>query len=357
MALGVSFLRARPTGEAAPRRNQPRRKAHLAARFLAALSLVPAGSALAVLPGGAAASAAPSIKITQFATQNEVLAAVARAQSLTKPPANVKPSMSALANDQDFGLKDAYATCPGPTTFQASEDIAKCTFGDTSSKYTVVLTGDSRAQMWFDTLDSITAAAGLKLVLLAKSGCPSPPGNYPLNNNGNLSASPWPACSKWHNFVNREIRSLKAVLVVISCSDILQSQTKLNALPNATIEQAFTKLFKSIPKSTKVAVLGGYPNGGEANPTLCLSKAPSNISTCDYTENPYVVSVNQVEQQAATAAGATYINETDWLCAKTCPAVIAGIIPYTIDGYHIDDTYAHYLTGALWAALKPDMAH
>ena len=38
-----------------------------------------------------------------------------------------------------------------------------------------------------------------------------------------------------------------------------------------------------------------------------------------------------------------------------CPAVIARIIPYTIDSYHIDGTYCHYLTGVLWEALAPDL--
>jgi hypothetical protein len=318
--------------------------------FLASSSIVP----LAVTGRASAASSVP-IEISDFAAQQQVLAAVDKAQSLRNLPAHVVPSWSTLENGADFGLQGAVARCPGPTAFSSKEDISKCTFGDSTSKQTVMLTGDSRAQMWFDTLNAIAEATHVKLVLLAKTGCPSPPGNYPLNNNGNLTATRWPACTAWDRFVASTIKSLKPSLVIISCSDILLSASKLNALPNATISAAFTSLFRSIPKQTKFAVIGGFPDGGQANPTLCLSKGPNNISTCAYPESSYVIGVNDLVREATTATGGTYIDQTAWLCAKTCPAIIAGIIPYTIDSYHIDDAYAHYLTGVLWAALEHDL--
>ena len=68
-----------------------------------------------------------------------------------------------------------------------------------------------------------------------------------------------------------------------------------------------------------------------------------------------MIGVNDLVREATTATGGTYIDQRAWLCAKTCPAIIAGIIPYTIDSYHIDDAYAHYLTGVLWAALEHDL--
>ena len=250
-------------------------------------------------------------------------------------------------------MAGAVATCPGPGTFQSTEDIAKCTFGDVRATRALVLTGDSRAQMWFDTLDAIASAAHFKLVLMAKSGCPSPRGNYPLNNGGTVSAAPWPACRAWDDWVGHTLQVMRPALVVFSTGDILLTATTSGALPTPAISEAFVSLFKSVPKGTKFALVGGYPDGGEAKPTLCLSRSPGDVAKCAYSETPYVSGLNEVVKEDAVRAGGTYIDQTPWLCAKVCPAVIARIIPYTIDGYHIDATYCHYLTGVMWAALRP----
>jgi hypothetical protein len=77
------------------------------------------------------------------------------------------------------------------------------------------------------------------------------------------------------------------------------------------------------------------------------------LLSCSFTPSKDVNLNNGAAQSAATAAGAGFINQTPWLCASTCPAVIDGIIPYTIDGYHIDNTYTLHLVGVLWSALEP----
>jgi len=252
-------------------------------------------------------------------------------------------------------MSGAWATCPGPGTFQYKVDIARCTFGDVHAARSIVLTGDSRAQMWFDTLNAIASATHYKLVLLTKTGCPSPAGNYPLNNGGHLSAAPWPACKAWHNWVTATIESMSPAFVIFSSDDILQSVTLSGALPTPAISNAFVSLFKSVPKGTRFAMIGGFPDGGQAEPTLCLSKSPTDVRKCAYDESTYVRSLDDVVQKDTIEAGGTYVNETPWMCAKVCPAVIARIIPYTIDSYHIDGTYCRYLTGVLWAALAPDL--
>ena len=87
----------------------------------------------------------------------------------------------------------------------------------------------------------------MKLVLLAKTGCPSPPGNYPLNNNGNLTATRWPACTAWDRFVASTIKSLKPSLVIISCSDILLSASKLMPCPMPPYRRLSRHFFAASP--------------------------------------------------------------------------------------------------------------
>jgi hypothetical protein len=293
------------------------------------------------------------VRLSDYANTRAVEAAVKQAESLKTAPRDAVSQLEALAKYEDFGDQLASATCPGPSTFLGSEDVDRCSFGDLAAKRTLVLTGDSRAQMWFDTIDSIATANHLKLVLLAKSGCPSALGTYKVNNNGPLEPRPWQACAAWQKFVSSTIRALKPQLIIVSSSEQLQFTTGLASPQQETA--AYDGFFRTIHAPAKLAVLGGFPTPGPAEPTLCLSKGPKVISSCAFQESAATIAENGAIQRAAQSAGAAYINQTPWLCAKLCPALIAGIIPYTIDGYHIDDTYTHYLTGVLWAALEPEL--
>ena len=303
-------------------------------------------------PAFANATTVGPLKLSDFPTQQQVIAAVRKAESLTSPPADTQPSLQTLADGGDFG---GSPTCPGPTTFSATDNVAACTFGDVLARRTIVLTGDSRSQLWFETIDSIAIAVHMRLVLLAKYGCPSPLGTYAVNNNGVVKATPRQACTAWHSFVTSTIKSLKPSLVITASSDEVVLVSGL--APPTTVSDDFAAFFKTIPKRTKLAVLGGFPNPAqeEASPTICLSKSPSPVTHCAFHESPIVIAENNAVQQTTVQAGATYINQMRWLCASVCPAIIAGIIPYTVDGYHIDATYAHYLTGVLWADLEPDL--
>jgi hypothetical protein len=296
------------------------------------------------------------VRISQFANAATVEAAVRAAEKTVQPPAHVQPSLGALANGSDFG--DELATdCWGPGVNESRVNVKACTFGDTRARRTMVLTGDSRAQMWFDVIDSIAIASHLKLVFLAKSGCPSAIGTFRLNNNGALSGSPWPACTSWHRFVISTIGSLRPQIVITaSAEDLLLTSTESSGAAPANVEEAaLTAFLKAIPAGTKRIVLGGFPTPGAASPTLCLSKNPTAVNKCAFKPNAEVIAENAAVRTASERDHALYIDQEPWLCASDCPAIIAGIIPYTIDGYHMDGTYAHYLTGVLWASLGPDL--
>ncbi len=315
------------------------------------------GVALVMVCFGSSISSAqprpPSVRLSDYANARTVEAAVRQAESLISAPRDAVSQLEALAKYEDFGDQLASATCPGPSTFLGSEDVPRCTFGDLEAKRTLVLTGDSRAQMWFDTIDSIASANHLKLVFLAKSGCPSALGTYKVNNNGPLEPRPWQACAAWQKFVTSTIRALRPQVVIVSSSEQLEFTSGLASPQQETV--AYSTFFRTIHAPTKLAVLGGFPTPGPAEPTLCLSRGPKMMKSCAFQESPATVAANGAIQAAARGAGAAYINQTPWLCAMSCPALIAGIIPYTIDGYHIDDTYAHYLTGVLWTALEPEL--
>jgi SGNH domain (fused to AT3 domains) len=311
------------------------------------------------ITGNAGASSKPhgSVPlISQYPTLSQVTAQIMTAERTATAPASVRPSLSTLADGGDFGMQNA-GSCAAPGTNTASVNVKSCTFGDKSAKETVVLTGDSRAQMWLDAFETVATGAHFKLILLAKEGCPAPLATYRINNDGSFSNSPWTACTKWHSFVIKTIDALKPQAVVVSSEESLALADPVTYALPAAAEQDMLAFLKTIPAQSKAVVLGDFPEPGATDsPTLCLSKGPKSLLSCGFTPSQDVDLGNGAAQSAATADNAAFINQTPWLCAATCPAVIDGIIPYTIDGYHIDNTYTLHLIGVLWAVLEPYIA-
>jgi hypothetical protein len=298
--------------------------------------------------------AVPSGPLTpaKFASAAQVVAAVEAGLRQKTMASNVEPGMKWLAARQEYGNNEAVG-CQGARTYVSALSVGSCSFGDVSSSKVMVLEGDSRAQMWFDTIKMIATETHYKLVFLAKPGCPSAIGSFRLND-GRVETAPWPACTAWHNFVIQTIKTL-APRVVITASQLDLYLTGLTAPASVPTTKAdFAAFYRRIPSSAKLVVLGDFSEPVALNPTLCLSTSPSNIQTCTWTIPPDIAAGNAAVRAAARAAHALFIDEKPWLCAGSkCPPVINNVIPYTIDGYHLDRVYAKYLTGVLWTALAP----
>jgi hypothetical protein len=315
-------------------------------------------SSVSAQPAWAESSSNASTAVpSAFADQSQVEAAVKKAASLKSVQKNLVPPLQNLVSDDQAGT-DYLPQCQVPDTFASSEKVSSCTFGDTGSSRTIVLTGDSRAEMWFNTLNTIAIGSQLKLVLLTKSGCPAAIGSFRVNNNGTLSNSSWPACSAWHSFVIATIKALAPQAVIIATSVDLELKSSGSGLASPTLTEAdFAKFIGRLPIGPKVVVLGGFPSPGSSglSPTVCLSKGHASIQACSFKPNSDESHRNAALALAAQRNRASFINQSPWFCGRVCPPIIHGIVPYTIDAYHIDSYYTHYLTGVLWAALKPDL--
>ena len=301
------------------------------------------------------APAPVAMKLSQFATLGQVKLAVTTL-NITTPPSKTEPSLQILANGGDFGASGSIPSCPDVTVGMSSVNLNDCTFGDLNATKTMVLTGDSRAQMWFNAVNAIATANEYRLVYLAKSGCPVPTATYEINNNGSMTNTPWTACSNWHKFIAATIKSLAPQLVIVSSSAVMDLAAPAHVASPTEETADMLSFLHELRSSAKVVVLGGFPQPGAAlSPTLCLSRNPGDIAKCAYEPSPFVSQINSAIRQAARDAHVGYINQEPWLCKAVCPAVIANIIPYTVDGYHIDNTYTNFLTGVLWSSLKHDL--
>ncbi|HMC39407.1 MAG TPA: SGNH hydrolase domain-containing protein [Acidimicrobiales bacterium] len=292
------------------------------------------------------------VRWSEFATSAQVRLAVRAGLGITRLGSTAQPSLQLLAQRQEYGNNEATG-CKGTTTYEASLPVLQCTFGVPSSAKVMVLEGDSRAQMWFDTVNAIAKATGYRLVFLSKGGCPSADGSFRLND-GRWENAPWPACTAWHRFVVDTVRSLHPAVVITASQLMLYAAGTTAPLPPESAAADFAAFYHEISGPWHLVVIGGFPEPLALNPTLCLSQYPTDVERCTWVVPRWVDTGVAAVRSAAVSSGALYIDQRPWLCAgNRCPAVVAGIIPYTIDGYHIDRVYAKYLTGVLWSALAP----
>jgi hypothetical protein len=273
--------------------------------------------------------------------------------TVKKLPNSTVPAISTLLNNGDFGSPLDTTSCGYIKTNAWQENIAHCYYGDTKSKTTVALVGDSRASMYLQTFDQLGKLEHFKVLFIAKDGCPSPLGTYMTNNGGPVTPTPWTACSNFHTYAIANLKRIKPRVIVISSNSelVLANPDRLAAGPE--VQSDMTAFLSKLPASSRVIVLGGFPQPAPvANPTVCLSRHPSDVAACAFSPSKSTQTFNAAFSSAAKAEGDIFINQTPWYCTRMCPAVIGNYIPFTIDAYHADNTYLQFLIGVLWASIE-----
>ena len=91
---------------------------------------------------------------------------VASAPSIHSVPANLDPPLGVFV----FG----YPVSSGCGANSSQTSVPPCLFGDPHGTHTMVVVGDSHAQMWFYTINAIATKSHWRLWFLAKSACPDP---------------------------------------------------------------------------------------------------------------------------------------------------------------------------------------
>jgi len=274
--------------------------------------------------------------------------------SLRNLPSSLTPSLNELENNGDYGgsLLDS-SSCGSLGTNAWQENIAHCYFGDTKSKTTLALVGDSRASMYLDTFAKLGAIEHFRVLFIAKDGCPIPLGTYMTNNDGTLSDGVWTACSSFHSYLIAHLDKIKPRVIVVSSNTEIDLTNPVHYAQAPEIQTDMEALLSKLPRSSRVIVLGGFPQPAEvANPTVCLSRNPSNVSSCAFTPSSGTVSDNAAFATAAADERDVFVNQTPWFCTSTCPAVIGNYVPYTVDAYHADNTYLQFLIGVIWSSIR-----
>ena len=239
---------------------------------------------------------------------------------------------------------------PAPPCWPAigQSSIPACMFGDLNSSHTMVVYGDSHAGMWFDTLVLVANLIHWRLAYLGKGYCPANSLAYENPPGFGSSGGEYSVCDEWHSFALNRINQLHPDLVIVT-QEVRNKPDGKHYSP-AQWQQGLAKTISLIhvPKN-RIVVLGNVPVLPSSGPE-CLSQHPDDVQACSGPVVTFFTARNQAEKQAASEAGAHYVDVTPWFCSSTCTAVIGDYEVYWDDA-HITSTYADYLAGVLATSL------
>lgn len=273
----------------------------------------------------------------------QVLAAVRAAQHLQRVP---KSLYSRLVNP-DVAGPQIYFDCIAVNNPAGADLFGNCAYGDPNGKKLMVIYGDSHAAMWAAALEDVAIRTGWKLKVFEFGGCPVPD----LNFYSYQTNAPFTACKLYHKTAVAAIRALHPSLVLVT--SISNQEVGKDVYPtSAQWQQGLTETLRSLSQpGQEMALIGDIPEWSN-NDATCLAAHLDDVQACSVPMSVGRAANNKAEKAAAARVGALYVDTEPWICGARCEPIIHNIVVY-YNSYHISDTYAQYLSGALQEALAP----
>lgn len=275
-------------------------------------------------------------------TPSQVAQLVKASQHLQRLPKALIPPLAGLASDSP---EVAY-----PETKSGCGTTNLCVFGDASGTQTMVLFGDSHAEMWLSAVIPFATSHHLRLVLLDTFSCPVATVTVWLS----TTHSDFTACNADRQRDVDYIDQLQPKLLVLAerTAGVMRAPGKY--FSGATWEAGLTTTLDALrPSGSTIVVVGDNVAQDRAVPP-CLAAYASELSHCSV-PNPNDksgrVSLAPAERAAASKAHVWFVNPVPWLCAARCAPVIGRFVAYW-DAFHLTNTYATYLSRVMGARLS-----
>jgi peptidoglycan/LPS O-acetylase OafA/YrhL len=192
----------------------------------------------------------------------------------------------------------------------------ECLYGDTSSKRSIVLYGDSHAAQWFPALDKIAADEGFALISLTKSACPAVEVNRVES--GAFKNSD---CNAWRQNSIERINKLKPEAVIMSSFQHFAVPKSVSSRDAWWFEGQRSLYRNLVNSSPRLIYISDTPKPLRDIPS-CLATAKSD--ECDQNE----------KSDPRVAGGFITLNPTPWFCTENCSAIVDGVVAYR-DASHI----------------------
>jgi peptidoglycan/LPS O-acetylase OafA/YrhL len=279
------------------------------------------------------------------------------ANAVTPPLSSTLVPPAVFVEMENLGTRD-YRQCITPVGSNTSSDL--CTLGAIHASRTVVIFGDSHAQMWLGDLNYFGLRNNWKVIPLVKEGCvallwsgqPDAPGPGDVLGAPSLRAGRTAACAGWQSWAMRQLAQIHPDAIIVGTAYAWGATVPepLLGYDETGVENEVRGLDKVAPR---VIMLEDTPYWKDlANPVTCLQTPGIKVGSCTLGVTSALVGMYARVDRAVEAAGAKVVPTVQWFCtATTCPSVIDGTLVYR-DTEHIAASYATYLEGPLSAALS-----
>jgi len=295
-------------------------------------------------------------------------AQIAAATKVKDLPASTSPPVSLTLNPDGFSIPSLIANCSPPSNGYV---VPSCAYGDTSAKKTVVLYGNSQAQMWAPAFNWLGIKDRFKVVPIMKAACGVFIDPSYIGPNGQVSS----LCLHFAEWSAKRINQLRPSLVVIATTPGEQlvpganpSQLGPNGrLPSSSTEQiGVTRTTRDYVKfvsrlhveRNKVVMLSNIPlpaSHGDSllYPNECLLKNSKAISVCSTSQTAVIGSEwHEALVDAARTAHTPLVNIDPLVCAiGECPTVVGHLLVH-FDVDHLSGPYADYVANGLGELLS-----
>jgi peptidoglycan/LPS O-acetylase OafA/YrhL len=275
------------------------------------------------------------------ADQRQLAIAVERSAQTIDVPSSLEPSLGAASSSEAAPFYD------GCLQGFTGTEVPPCIFGDTTSRTSVVLFGDSHATMWFPAVDEVANARHWRLVVWTKATCPPVDVTLVSPDLGRT----YYECDEWRSDVTSLIDAMHPRLVVLGMApnyDAPYAVTQDGPEWLAGLSRTVAALHTS---GARVLVLGPIESPDGVVPD-CLSGHLDDVLACNVTPRethvgPGLVGYDNAgiiaERGAVVRAGGSFVDVKPWFCAATtCPVIVDNVLVFR-DNSHITAQYAAYL--------------
>ncbi len=298
--------------------------------------------------GGAATSPGPTTTtrpLPPLVPLDDLLAAqlisLDAGAQITEVPSNVDPTVQGVRSNKPRIYGDGCMLKDG------SVDPKACEYGDLTSSTVIALFGDSHAAQWFPALEELSNTRHWKLIVFAKSGCPTADVRI-------RRTFLDPECVAWRAKVVEQLMIAKPTMVVMSSAPYDPGSSDVGKDSDTVWRRGLTATLQQVrPTTDKLLIIGDTPLPIHQIPN-CLSKQPRNVRGCIAPRKDSVdVSRVQLERDIAAENDASFVSVSNWLCGTTeCPVIIGNMILYR-DNNHISATASVYFAPFLAAVMVP----
>jgi peptidoglycan/LPS O-acetylase OafA/YrhL len=264
-------------------------------------------------------------------------AVIASAAAVTRDaliPSTLTPPVLTITPKDSYG---APGNCGVATGLQVR--IGECNLGQAGAKRSIVMLGDSIAQMWLPDVEAYANAHGYAVYPVIHTGCP--PEEWATGPDVN------PVCVAWYNAAVRRVEAIHPAILIAGVFYNADDVTLTDVAP--LLADLGTFLSTARRSTNHLVVLGNAPDEPE-EPVDCLLRAGATMKKCSWTETSNQVGVNTSVASIARSYGG-FIDTTPWFCYRLeCPMVIGDSV-VRVDLDHITITYAQQLSQLFGGAL------